>query len=286
MMRSMRTAFLSTLCFALLVVCGLRQASGTIIYDTLGDTTYETVYDGGGAGESLAGLVQNYLDPATGEPSPILAADGRPLVVGAEALGEDPASSDQTQVQRFLVADNEEEVRVRYLGLGAAGFRSVFGAYYYPVGSGLEEAIYEPLFIQNVTAVGTESLFTVPVDHHFGFYLDANGHASSAGLWHTENAYNSDNPPDAETDHFLMFNTNRGVMLAIEDLPQAGNGRLGDQDYEDLLVGFITKGNGEPIPMPPSRVAPEPSGAVFALSALVAVATGRCQRGISQRGIR
>jgi len=224
-------------------------AGAKTILDTKGDTTYERVYFGyaGRARESLSDVLAGYADAITGLPSPITNPGGAPIVVGNVDLGEDPAASDQTQAQRFFT-DTDQSYELTYVGLGYAGYLNVMGYYTYEPGeSNPADFDYVPLITQGVDDPGTKVAFDVPADHYFGLYLSADGGRSERNRFFSENAYN---PDGAETDHMLAFHTNRGLLIAWEDLPLGCDGKLGDQDYEDMIGGLLTYPGGDPIPEP------------------------------------
>lgn len=226
-------------------------AGAETLTDTVGDSKYERVYFGyGGAGrENLSDLLSGYTDPLTGQPSPIVAPDGSQLVVGNVELGENPSASHQTQIQRFFTT-TDQQYRLTYLGLGYASYRNILGVYSYAVGEDdPDQVFYEPLVTQGVTDPGTEVLFDVPADHFFGFYLSTDGARQERNRFFSENTLNLDGGGRG-TDHMLLFDTNRGYLMAWEDLPLSDDGKLGDQDYEDLIGGLLTYGDGSPIPEP------------------------------------
>jgi len=226
--------------------------AGTVT-DTNGDGTYESVYFGyGGAGrENLSSVLANYTDPLTGSPSPITAPGGAPLVVGNVNAGENPTDSDQTQIQRFFT-DADQQYKLTYVGLGYAGYLNVMGLYTYDVGeTDPAQFTYTPLVTQGVDAAGTEVLFDVAANHYFGFYLSADGGRTERNRFFSENRYNTDGlSRGVETDHVLVFNTSQGLLLAWEDLPLGSDGKLGDQDYEDMIGGLLTYGDGTQVPEP------------------------------------
>lgn len=240
---------------ALVAIGGLAVAvhAGTVTTVSLtnGDSTYERVYFGyGGAGkENLSSLLSNYVDPLTGEPAPIVTLGGAPLVVGNVDLGEDPAASDQTQIQRFFTPV-DQRYKLTYVGLGYASYLNVMGVYTYGEGDTLADFAFTPLVTQGIDPAGTEVLFDVAAGHYFGFYLSADGGRSERNRFFSENAFNLDGGLGIETDHMLAFETNRGLLLAWEDLPLGTNGLLGDQDYEDMVGGLLTYDDGTPLPEP------------------------------------
>ena len=237
---------------ALVLAAAMAGTAGAkTILDAKGDTTYERVYFGyaGRARESLSDVLAGYADAITGLPSPITNTNGTPIVVGNVDLGEDPAASDQTQIQRFFTG-TDQSYELTYVGLGYAGYLNVMG--YYTCEPGESEPAdfdYAPLITQGVDDPGTKVTFDVPADHYFGLYLSADGGRSERNRFFSENAYNPDGA-GAETDHMLAFHTNRGLLIAWEDLPLGSDGKLGDQDYEDMIGGLLTYPGGEPIPEP------------------------------------
>lgn len=253
-MRTCRTFRL--LVGALVLSSALAASAGaeTVAF-THGDTTADRVYFGyGGAGrENLSAVLSDYTDPVTGASAPITAPDGSPLVVGNVDLGESPSSSDQTQIQA-LYTDADQQYRLVYTGLGRAGYLNVMGVYTYESGDALTDYAFVPLVTQGVDAPGTEVLFDVPANHYFGFYLSADGGRSERNRFYSENILNTDGG-DVETDHMLAFATNRGLLLAWEDLPyNASTGKMGDQDYEDMIGGLLKYGNGTPVPEPATMI--------------------------------
>ena len=240
-----------------LIIClalATTAIADTVTY-TNGDTTYDSVYFGygGPSQESLSNVLAGHTDPLTGAPSPITNTDGSTLVVGCVDLGENPAASDQTQIQRFFT-DTNQQYKLTYVGLGYASYLNIMGLYTYEVGeTGPANFTYTPLVTQGVDPAGTEVLFDVAANHYFGFYLSADGGRTERNRFFSENEYNLDGH-GAETDHVLMFHTNRGLLLAWEDLPLGSNGRLGDQDYEDMIGGLLTYPDGSPVPEPATMV--------------------------------
>ena len=228
-----------------------------ILADTMGDETYEWVSRGGQAVEYLPSVLANSTPP-------ILAPDGTPVETGAvnfsisngeivASEGETPVGSGQLHFQRFF-ATEAVTLTLTYSGLGFAGYRSTFGVYsYHKSNSQREDMVsgntisFKPLFIQNVTTKGTAVTFDIEADHYFGFYLVANSNPNT-GSYYTENRFNSDigyvqandeQRPDGITDHFLFYDTNQGLIVTLEDLALRTNYKLGDQDYEDMIVTFL-----------------------------------------------
>jgi len=220
------------------------QASANVIADTMGDTAYDSLY---ASQDGPANHLSSFL--ATRTP-PITAPGGSLLNVGDVTLGQDPAASAQTQVQRWLVTDVDTPFSLDYIG-GVAGYKSIFGVYTYVMGADPFTTTIDmtPLLTQQSDPVGTTLTFTVPQNHYFGFYLDANGAKSSKGVYFSENFRNSDNSPTGGlvNDHFLLLESNVGLVLAFEDLAyDAGTGLMGDQDHNDFVAG-------------PLHVVPEPA---------------------------
>jgi hypothetical protein len=260
---------------ALVLVLSLAatgRAGAAVVLQTQGDTTAESVYRGFlGSGESLSDSLANYVNPTTHQPEPITRPTGGSLVVGDLASGQNPATCDQIQMQRFAVIGQDAQLKLTYLGLGLAFYRSVFGVYSYALGADPSTAAINmtPLFTQNQDTPGLTVTFTVPKDHAFGFYLNVDALNRSRGIFYTENFRNTDATAGVVTDHFLTFNTNRGLLLAIEDMGfNASTGLLGDQDYEDLLVGSLTYADGTPID-PHDGVIPEPASVALLLAGSV-----------------
>lgn len=226
------------------------RARAAVISDTWNDTTYESLHaswDG-----ASTHLVPVYDDFGINHVS------GRSLVTGDVTLGQNPATSDQLQIQRFHVTDQAADFSISFLD-GYAGYQNIFGYYTYAAGSDpLTTSInLNPLFDRSTDDFGKTATFTVAEDTIFGFYLDANGANNSQGIYYSENFRNTDNKGSRITDHFLMFETEGGLGLAVEDLAYNKNtGLLGDQDYNDLIAGFFTWNDN-------SHVVPEPASAML-----------------------
>ena len=254
---------------------GLPQAGAAVSVDVMGDVAPETVYSGlDGSARDLTKLLSGYVDAVTHVSSPITRSGGGMLVVGDISRGEDPLGSDQLLYQRFLVTGEDAQLKLQYLG-GVGAYRNQVGIYTYSAsggGAGNPQAATIQktlLYTQGVDGVGSEAVFTVPAGSYFGFYIDANGGVSSKGIYYSENFRNSDNvagvgsQAGVETDHFLMFNSNRGLLLAMEDIGwNKKTGKLGDQDYNDGLA-VLKYADGTPwVPLVPAAV-PEPGSAVL-----------------------
>lgn len=214
------------------------KAQAAIIGDTMGDTTYESVYGKGGE-QTLSSMFSEYTHASTGQP----------LITGDVNAGEDPTQSHQSQFQRFHVTE-DATLSLTLMG-GYAGYKNIFGVYTYdesedPLSA---ELTTTSLLTHKVDSVGTTIEFNVSAGQYFGFYIDANGHTNSQGVYYSENARNSDgDAAGVETDHFLMFESNAGLLITMEDLAYKNSGKLGDQDYQDMVVGLLTFSDGTPIP--------------------------------------
>lgn len=230
---------------ALALACTTQFTHAAVIPDSMGDITPDPIYlSNDGASKSLTSKL-NGASPIITQPN------GDPLIVGDTTLGQNPAASNQLQFQRFL-ATTDSDFRLHYLG-GEAYWKSILAVYSYPVGANPQTATLSitSLVNQKTTAAGAEAFFSIPANHYFGFMLDANGANTSEGRYYSENFRNTDNIGALETDHFQMFDTNRGLLLAVEDTAyNSGTGRLGDQDYNDVLFGLLTYGDGTNLETP------------------------------------
>lgn len=228
------------------------RAHAAVVGDTFGDNTYESTHASwDGANTHLNPLFDDFgINHVT----------GRSLITGDVTVGQNPSASDQLQFQRFHVTDQSHDFSISFLD-SVAGYSNVFGYYTYAAGSDPLSASIDlhPLFNSSTDSFGTSASFTVPEDTIFGFYLDANGGRNSQGVFYSENFRNADNnfSKGLITDHFLMFETENGLALAVEDLKFNKNtGLLGDQDYNDFVAGFLTWSQ-------PTNVIPEPASAML-----------------------
>ena len=231
--RALMVGYLAVAC----MVVTVGQASADVIADVMGDTTYDPLY---ASQDGPANHLSNFL--ATRTP-PITGPGGSLLNVGDVTMGQDPAASAQTQVQRWLVTDADTPFSLDYIG-GVAGHKSIFGVYTYAMGADPFTTTIDmtPLLSQQTDPAGTTATFTVPQDHYFGFYLDANGDRLSKGVYFSENFRNSDNSPAVGVinDHFLLLESSSGPVLAFEDLAyKAGTGLMGDQDHNDFVASGL-----------------------------------------------
>lgn len=229
--------------FALTAVL-VSEARGFVDADSLSDTTPQGVtYGYAGPREDLAKTID-----ALSRSRPILSPNGLPLRIGHVPRGNAPGGSsrdeppnrepgpnDQSQVQLFATGDAAVVMHVRYLGSGISSNTAVLGVYHYPRSAGLGSAGLsgEPLIDQASDPPATVRTFALPRNSYVGLY--ANHHSSSQSYF-TEHGRNGGE------DHFLLFETNQGWLIAVEDL----NG-LGDTDFEDLLALVTFTLDGAPI---------------------------------------
>ena len=266
------------------VGCLLATASFTtaahagVVIDTMGDTDAQPVHAGwdGRSNDLVSILSQGWTNPVTGQTTPLTRPDGSPLIIGDVLLGQSPAASDQTQIQRFHVTDTASTFKLTYFE-GHAGYSNIFGFYTYDTDAAPDETPTNRtgLLTHHVDDEGATATFSVDAGQTFGFYLDSNGAKSSKGLYFSENRFNSDNTiAGFETDHFLFLETNVGLLIAVEDLPyNPATGLMGDQDYNDMILGLLTFSDGSPIPTPnntPNAAVPEPASlAMLAIGAFL-----------------
>ncbi len=243
----------------------VASARAAVVGDTMGDTTYESVYGHGGE-QTLTAMFSEYRHTGTGQS----------LVVGDVNQGEDPTQSHQSQYQRFHVTE-DVSLSITLIG-GYAGYKNIFGVYTYDEGEDpiLAALTLTPLLTHKVDPAGTTISFNVAAGQSFGFYLNADGHNSSKGIYYSENFRNTDGASrGVQTDHFLMYESDAGLLIAMEDLAYGSNGRLGDQDYQDMVVGLLTHADGSAINF--STSVPEPATLALVVAGLV-VLTGRARR--------
>ena len=245
-----KTPIITALAASWLVVTAGAARAG-VIADDLGDTQYDSLHASwDGASAHLTRLLADQTPPIT-------ASDGSLLNVGDVTLGQDPQTSAQTQIQRLLVTDTDARFSVDYID-GVAGYHSIFGVYTYDAAVDPASADLDltPLFSRVGDDPGDTASFKVPQGHYFGFYLDADGERSSKGVYYSENFRNSDNRTRRETDHFLMLETGAGVVLAFEDYAYSRrSGLLGDQDYNDFVVGLVGMNGGTSVVPAPASLA-------------------------------
>lgn len=274
------------------VLCATAvNAHAVITPYSLGDNTSEVVHSSwDGVSNSLTRVLARSTPAITG-------IDGHPLIVGDVSLGQDPATSDQLQYQRFMVTGEDAKLRITFLGT-QSGYVLTFGVYTQAAGTGDPNSAEvfnsiltsTDLFTGRSTPEGSTVHFKVTAGEYFGFYVKTRGSGADRTTYYTENGRNSDG--EAGSDHFLMFNTNHGILIAAEDLPyNRSTGLMGDQDYNDMLVGFLNYADGrpmfgmntiEPIPNPESATI---SLVALAFSAAVVAILRRRQRDIHYYGL-
>ncbi len=263
----------------------MTPANAAVIVDAMGDTYAQPVHAGwdGRSNDLISILNRGWTDPVTQQVTPLTRPDGSPLVIGDVLLGQNPITSDQTSIQRFHVTESPATFTLTYFE-GHAGYSNTFGFYTYDT---LNEPSAPPtnrtgLLTHHVNAQGTQATFTIDAGQTFGFYLDADGHKNSKGLYFSENRFNSDNTVAGfATDHFLILETNVGLLLAVEDLPyNPSTGLMGDQDYNDMILGLLTLSGGTPIPIdpPPTNPVPEPASVALLAIGTYLIAGGRRSR--------
>jgi|GEM_PF-2102539 len=215
---------LATICaVALLVALATTAKAAVVTPFTGGDTTVETVN-----GNSLSNIMQN---------AGLTGPGGSTIDV----------QNDQLQWQYFTVTGGTIDLEIEYIG-SDADYQSHVGIFTSPFSSPSNISLHQ-MFTSNVDPVGTTTTFTVPEDHFFGFYIDANGYNNSDGTFYSFNNFNSDNSNSTTTDHFLMFEGSDELIVAIEDLPRGyyeqywdfgwknkhKKKTLGDEDYNDVI---------------------------------------------------
>jgi hypothetical protein len=231
----------------LVFLSSTHVAQASVMPDMMGDSSPDAIYfSDDGAAKSLTSQI-NAAVPAITQPN------GSPVIVGDVSLGQDPATSNQLQYQRFL-ATSDSDFTLTYLG-GEAFWKSILAVYTYPAGQGGDPAsatlTITPLVNQKTDTKGKQVSFSVSAGSYFGFLVNANGANTSTGRYFSENFRNSDNVDGVVTDHFQMFNTNRGLLIAVEDTAyNSGTGKLGDSDYNDVLFGLLTFSDGTNIETP------------------------------------
>lgn len=245
-------------------------AHAGVIADTAILLPPSPVYSGtDGPARDLLPRLAAYRDPLTLAPLPITRPDGSPLVVGDVSRGQSAGANDQLGIQRFLVTGGDASLQIRNLGLGVTAARDTFGVYHYdatldPFSAPLTLL---PLFTTNVSPANADANFVIPGGHAFGFYLTT---SFGDGPYYTETSRSADHatlPPGVETTHFLFFNTNLGLVLTAEDIGyKKSTGKMGDQDFNDILVRF-SYADGTPI----SPVVPEPASVALLIAGIALI---------------
>lgn len=245
------------------------NAHAVITPYSLGDNTPEVVHSSwDGASNSLASVIARSTPAITG-------VDGHPLIVGDVSFGQNPATSDQLQYQRFMVTGGDAKVRITFMGT-QSGYALTFGVYTQAAGTSdpnSAEVVNSiltstDLFTGRSTPEGSVIDFSVAAGDYFGFYVKTRGSGADRTTYYTENARNRGG--EAGRDHFLMFNTNHGILISAEDLPyNTSTGLMGDQDYNDMLVGFLNYADGRPMfGTNTIKPIPNPETATIGLTAL------------------
>jgi len=187
---------------------------------TMGDSGTDTIYSSGG-------------------PSLQSVADSFGFTVGGNAVN---TTTDQTQWQAFTITGGAAYVSFEYLG-SSAGYNNQLGIFYAPI-SNPSDISYVHAFTNNIDPVGTSVQLTVAEDSIVGFYVNVN---SGNEQFYSINDMNEDNTGSLVTDHFLIFDTDQGLLVGLEDLRyNASTGKLGDQDYNDVIFNVQVSGVPEP----------------------------------------
>lgn len=258
---------LRAIAVALFVLGCAAAAHAGVIVDTSILLPPTPVYSGtDGPTRDLVPRLASYRDPLTLAPQPITRPDGSALIVGDISRGQSGITNDQIGIQRFLVTGGDAALQIQNLGLGVTAAKDVFGVYHYdaalnPISAPLTLL---PLFTTNVTPASTGANFVIPDGHSFGFYLTTN---FGDGPYYTEIARNPDRAllsPGVNTTHFLFFNTNLGLVITAEDIGyKPSTGKMGDQDFNDILVRF-SYADGTPI----TPVVPEPASVALLIAGI------------------
>jgi hypothetical protein len=163
---------------------------------------------------------------------------------------------DQLQHELFHTRE-AREYEIDFLGIGYAQYESPFGVFTYagnPLEDGFDPAnmnFEDPLFTQNQVPVNTTYNFSVDADTYFGFYLDSNGNGTNLSTTRESNPAATSNRVVNKgdyvngMDHALLFQTNKGMTMAFEDIVGGG-----DADFEDLVVNLSATDGGEFHPTP------------------------------------
>ncbi|NJL30251.1 MAG: PEP-CTERM sorting domain-containing protein [Phycisphaerales bacterium] len=82
-----------------------------------------------------------------------------------------------------------------------------------------------------------------------------------------------------------MYQTNKGLLLAAEDIKYSKNtGLMGDQDFNDVLVGLLTFADGTPlVPVPNGFPVPEPASLGLLMTGLLLMSRkGWCDESVDR----
>jgi len=219
----MISKLIKTTTVAALMLLGTVQVSQAATFNplTLGDTGPDFIGTSYGSGElSVSTILNNYG-----------------FTSGGSAVN---TTTDQTQWQAFQVTGGTADFTMTLLDTYAAFNNDV---YVFTTSDGVNFN-QQLAFTNNLDPLGTTFDFTIADGDTFGFLIHANGNNPPA-YW-SINALSDD---ASLRDHFLMFNTDQGIVVAIEDLPyNSSTGLLGDQDYNDVVFSLT----GSTIPEPAS----------------------------------
>lgn len=187
---------------------------------TLGDSGNDTVYVGS-------------------DPTLKSVADSYGFTIGGNPIN---TTTDQTQWQAFTVTGGAANVTFEYLG-SSASYNNQLGVVYAPL-SNPTDFTYLHAFTNNIDPLGTLATVTVSEDSIFAFYVNVN---SGSEQFYSMNSMNEDNTNHVTTDHFLIFDTDQGLLVGLEDIRYNKNtGKLGDQDYNDVIFKVNVAGVPEP----------------------------------------
>lgn len=219
----MKRKVLKTIMASLALVAGTwaQAANAAVITGlTLGDSGTDTVYVGS-------------------DPTLKSVADSFGFTVNGNPIN---TTTDQTQWQAFTVTGGAANVTFEYLG-SSASYNNQLGVVYAPL-SNPTSFTYLHAFTNNLDPVGTSATVTVAEDSIFAFYVNVN---SGNEQFYSINDMNEDNTSHVTTDHFLIFDTDQGLLVGLEDIRYNKNtGKLGDQDYNDVIFNVKVSGVPEP----------------------------------------
>ncbi len=220
----MKKKILKTVLTGLAVLVGsFSTANAAVITGlTLGDSGSDTVYN-------------------SADPSLQSVADAYGFTVAGNDLS---VANDQTQWQAFTVTGGAANVTFEYLG-SSASYNNQLGVAWAPLTDPTNFS-YLHAFTNNIDPVGTVATVTVEEDSIFAFYVNVN---SGNEQFYSINDMNEDNKGSRVTDHFLIFDTDQGLLVGLEDIRYNKNsGKLGDQDYNDVIFKVNVAGVGVPEP--------------------------------------
>ena len=214
----------------------LKTFCATLIVATLSftQTTRAAIITGLTLGDTGPDAIYSSADPSLQS-----VADSYGFTVGGSALN---TTTDQTQWQAFTITGGAANVSFEYLG-SSASYNNQLGVFYAPI-SNPTDITYMHAFTNNLDPIGTTVTLTVDEDSIFGFYVNVN---SGSQQFYTTNDLNEDNKGSLVTDHFLIFDTDQGLLVGLEDIAYNKNtGKLGDQDYNDVIFNVKVSGVPEP----------------------------------------